>query len=263
MTMLGKRAMAMSAMVRRSRRRARVTRTWRSIRSGVERGGVGMAVAVRVVACLDVHDGRVTKGVNFLGNVDVGDPLELARRYDTELIDELVFYDITASAESRKSVVDLITATSDQIFIPFTVGGGVGEVDDFDRLLRAGADKISVNSGAIRNPSLISAAAQRFGSQCVVLSVDARRAPDLPSGFGVTSHGGRRDTGLDLIEWVREGQRLGAGEVVVNSMDADGTKAGFDQPMLRAVREGCSVPVVASGGGGAGGGFGGAGRGGA
>ena len=192
-----------------------------------------MAVAVRVVACLDVHDGRVTKGVNFLGNVDVGDPLELARRYDTELIDELVFYDITASAESRKSVVDLITATSDQIFIPFTVGGGVGEV---------------VNSGAIRTPSLISAAAQRFGSQCVVLSVDARRAPDLPSGFGVTSHGGRRDTGLDLIEWVREGQRLGAGEIVVNSMDADGTKAGFDLPMLRAVREVCSVPVVASGG---------------
>lgn len=207
-----------------------------------------MAVAVRVVACLDVHGGRVTKGVNFLGNVDVGDPLELAGKYDRELIDELVFYDITASAESRGSVIDLIGSTSDQIFIPLTVGGGVREVDDFDRLLRAGADKISVNSGAIQNPLLISTAAERFGSQCVVLSVDARRAPDAPSGFAVTSHGGRRETGLDLIEWVREGQRLGAGEIVVNSMDADGTKSGFDLPMLRAVREVCTVPVVASGG---------------
>src|SRR6266545_550135 len=189
-----------------------------------------MAVAVRVVACLDVHDGKVTKGVKFQGNVDVGDPLQLARKYDTELIDELVFYDITASAESRRSVVDLIQDTSDQIFIPFTVGGGVSEVEDFDRLLRAGADKISVNSGAIRDPSLI------------------RRAAHAPSGFEVTSHGGRRDTGLDLLEWVQEGQRLGAGEIVVNSMDADGTRSGFDLEMLSAVREVSSVPVVASGG---------------
>src|SRR6266511_4085100 len=157
-----------------------------------------MAVAVRVVACLDVHDGKVTKGVKFQGNVDVGDPLQLARKYDTELIDELVFYDITASAESRRSVVDLIQDTSDQIFIPFTVGG--------------------------------------------------RRAAHAPSGFEVTSHGGRRDTGLDLLEWVQEGQRLGAGEIVVNSMDADGTRSGFDLGMLSAVREVSSVPVVASGG---------------
>lgn len=207
-----------------------------------------MTVAVRVVACLDVHDGKVTKGVNFVGNVDVGDPLDLARKYDHELIDELVFYDITASADSRRSVVELIRATSDQIFIPFTVGGGVREVDDFDLLLRAGADKISVNSGAVANPSLISQASQRFGAQCVVLSVDARRAPQATSGFEVTSHGGRRATGLDLVEWVREGQRLGAGEIVVNSMDADGTRAGFDLEMLQAVRQVCTVPMVASGG---------------
>src|SRR3954453_11350128 len=149
-----------------------------------------MAVAVRVVACLDVHNGRVTKGVNFAGNVDVGDPLELARRYDAEVIDELVFYDITASSDSRASVVDLIGATADQVFIPFTVGGGVRAVSDFDRLLRAGADKISVNSGAVADPGVIRAGADRFGSQCVVLSVDARRAATAPSGFEVTSHGG-------------------------------------------------------------------------
>jgi imidazole glycerol-phosphate synthase subunit HisF len=207
-----------------------------------------MPVAIRVVACLDIRDGQVTKGVKFQHNIDVGDPLELARRYDAELIDELVFYDITASAESRGTVVDLIEATSDQVFIPFTAGGGVREVTDFDRLLRAGADKISVNSGAIADPSLIHRAARRFGSQCVVLSVDARRSPEAPSGFAVTSHGGRRGTGLDLIEWVRQGQRLGAGEIVVNSMDADGTRQGFDLQMLAAVREVSSVPVVASGG---------------
>jgi cyclase len=210
--------------------------------------GAVMTLAIRVVACLDVHDGRVTKGVNFGGNVEVGDPLELARAYDRDHIDELVFYDITASAESRRSVTDLIGATSDQVFIPFTVGGGVHAVDDFDRLLRAGADKVSVNSGAIADPSLISRAAQRFGSQCVVLSVDARRAAHASSGFEVTSHGGRRVTGLDLLEWVSEAQRLGAGEVVVNSMDADGTRAGFDLEMLRAVRGVCTVPMVASGG---------------
>jgi imidazole glycerol-phosphate synthase subunit HisF len=209
---------------------------------------VAVTVAVRVVACLDVHDGRVTKGVQFLNNIDVGDPLELARMYDTELIDELVFYDITASAESRRSVVDLIGATSDQVFIPFTVGGGVRRVQDFDTLLRAGADKISVNSGAIADPSLIREAANQFGAQCVVLSVDARRAGWAPSGFEVTSHGGRRSTDLDLIEWVQRGQQLGAGEIVVNSMDKDGTRSGFDLEMLEAVRAVSSVPVVASGG---------------
>jgi cyclase len=209
---------------------------------------VPVPVAIRVVACLDMRDGKVTKGVRFQNNVDVGDPLALARKYDVENIDELVFYDITASAESRGTVVDLIESTSDQVFIPFMAGGGVREVGDFDTLLRAGADKISVNSGAIADPSLIRRAADRFGSQCVVLSVDARRSPGAPSGFGVTSHGGRRDTGLDLIEWVREGQRLGAGELVINSMDADGTRAGFDLEMLAAVRAAATVPVVASGG---------------
>jgi len=210
-----------------------------------------MSLAVRVISCLDVHDGRVTKGVNFQGNVDVGDPLELAANYDADRIDELVFYDITASAESRSSVVDLIGRTSDQIFIPFTVGGGVRDVADFDILLRAGADKISVNSGAVERPELIKQAAIRFGSQCVVLSVDARRSPSAPSGFEVTSHGGRRDTGLDLIEWVRRGQAMGAGEIVVNSMDADGTRRGFDLDMIGAVRRNSSVPLVASGGAGA------------
>jgi cyclase len=197
---------------------------------------------------LDVHDGRVTKGVNFQGNVDVGDPLELAANYDADRIDELVFYDITASAESRGSVVDLIGRTSDQIFIPFTVGGGVRDVADFDILLRAGADKISVNSGAVERPELIRQAAMQFGSQCVVLSVDARRSPAAPSGFEVTSHGGRRNTGLDLIEWISRGQAMGAGEIVVNSMDADGTRRGFDLDMIDAVRRNSSVPLVASGG---------------
>jgi cyclase len=207
-----------------------------------------MAVAIRVISCLDVHDGRVTKGVKFQNNIDVGDPLALAGRYDDESVDELVFYDITASAESRRSVVDLIGATSDQIFIPFTVGGGVREVDDFNTLLRAGADKISVNSGAVADPLLIRRAADRFGSQCVVLSVDARRAATASSGFEVTTHGGRRSTELDLVAWVEQGQRLGAGEVVVNSMDADGTRDGFDVEMLAAVRAVCTVPMVASGG---------------
>ena len=195
-----------------------------------------------------MRDGKVTKGVRFQNNVDVGDPLALARKYDVENIDELVFYDITASAETRGTVVGLIESTSDQVFIPFTAGGGVREVDDFDTLLRAGADKISVNSGAVADPSLIRRAADRFGSQCVVLSVDARRSPQAPSGFGVTSHGGRRDTGLDLIEWVREGQRLGAGELVINSMDADGTRAGFDLELTRAVADRVPIPVIASGG---------------
>jgi len=175
----------------------------------------------------------------------------LAASYDADRIDELVFYDITASAESRGSVVDLIGRTSDQIFIPFTVGGGVRDVADFDVLLRAGADKISVNSGAVERPELIKQASIRFGSQCVVLSVDARRSPVAPSGFEVTSHGGRRDTGLDLVEWVRRGQGMGAGEIVINSMDADGTRRGFDLEMIEAVRRNSSVPLVASGGAGA------------
>jgi cyclase len=207
-----------------------------------------VTVAVRVVPCLDVDAGRVTKGVRFLGNVDVGDPVELARFYDREGADELVFYDITASSDERGTMYDVVRRTAEQVFIPLTVGGGVRTPDDVNALLRAGADKVSLNSAAVARPEVLHEAALRFGSQCVVLSVDARRAPNTPSGFGVTSHGGRRDTGLDLLEWVERGEGLGAGEIVVNSMDADGVKAGFDLEMVRAVRQRVRVPVVASGG---------------
>lgn len=210
-----------------------------------------MTVAVRVVPCLDVDGGRVTKGVRFLDNVDVGDPLELARFYDREGADELVFYDITASSDERATMYDVVRRTAEQVFIPLTVGGGVRTPDDVNALLRAGADKVSLNSAAVARPEVLHEAALRFGSQCVVLSVDARRSPDVPSGYAVTSHGGRRDTGLDLLEWVVRGERLGAGEIVVNSMDADGVKHGFDLEMVHAVRERVHLPVVASGGAGA------------
>jgi imidazole glycerol-phosphate synthase subunit HisF len=207
-----------------------------------------VSVAVRVVPCLDVDAGRVTKGVRFLANVDVGDPVELARFYDAEGADELVFYDITASSDERRTMYDVVTRTAEQVFIPLTVGGGVRTVADVNALLRAGADKVSLNSAAVARPQLLHEAALRFGSQCVVLSVDARRSADAPSGFAVTSHGGRRESGLDLLEWVSRGEQLGAGEIVVNSMDADGVKEGFDLEMVRAVRDRVSVPVVASGG---------------
>jgi cyclase len=210
-----------------------------------------VSVAVRVVPCLDVDAGRVTKGVRFLDNVDVGDPVELARFYDVEGADELVFYDITASSDERSTMYDVVRRTAEQVFIPLTVGGGVRTVEDINALLRAGADKVSLNSAAVARPDLLHEAALRFGSQCVVLSVDARRSADAASGFAVTSHGGRRDSGLDLLEWVTRGERLGAGEIVVNSMDADGVKQGFDLEMVRAVRANVGVPVVASGGAGA------------
>jgi imidazole glycerol-phosphate synthase subunit HisF len=210
-----------------------------------------VSVAVRVVPCLDVDAGRVTKGVRFLDNVDVGDPVELARFYDAEGADELVFYDITASSDERSTMYDVVRRTAEQVFIPLTVGGGVRTAEDINALLRAGADKVSLNSAAVARPELLSEAALRFGSQCVVLSVDARRSADAASGFAVTSHGGRRDSGLDLLEWVTRGERLGAGEIVVNSMDADGVKQGFDLAMVRAVRANVGVPVVASGGAGA------------
>jgi cyclase len=210
-----------------------------------------MTVAVRVIPCLDVDRGRVTKGVRFLDNVDVGDPVELARGYDAEGADELVFYDITASSESRETTYDVVRRTAEEVFIPLTVGGGVRTVDDIDRLLRAGADKVSLNSAAVARPEFLAEGAERFGSQCIVLSVDARSAEWSPSGFEVTTHGGRRAAGLDLVDWVRRGQELGAGEVVVNSMDADGTKDGYDLAMLGAVRAAVTVPVVASGGAGA------------
>jgi cyclase len=211
-----------------------------------------VTVAIRVIPCLDVADGRVTKGVNFVDNVDVGDPVELARAYDRQSADELVFYDITASADERAILLDVVRRTAEQVFIPLTVGGGVRTTEDIDRLLRAGADKVSLNTAAVARPEVLAEGARHFGSQCIVLSVDARRcpprAPSQPSGFEVTTHGGRRSAGLDLLEWVARGQELGAGEIVVNSMDADGTKSGFDLEMIAAVRETVSLPVVASGG---------------
>ena len=207
-----------------------------------------MSVAVRVIPCLDVDAGRVVKGVNFAGLRDAGDPVELARRYDAEGADELTFLDITASSGERATTYDVVRRTAEQVFIPLTVGGGIRSVEDVDRLLRAGADKVSVNTAAIARPEFLREAAHRFGSQCIVLSVDARRSGE---GFEVTTHGGRRGTGIDAVEWAARGQRLGAGEILLNSMDADGTRAGFDLDLIRAVRREVTVPVIASGGAGA------------
>ncbi|MGI5202717.1 imidazole glycerol phosphate synthase subunit HisF [Spirillospora sp. CA-108201] len=210
-----------------------------------------MTVAVRVIPCLDVDAGRVVKGVNFQNLRDAGDPVELARRYDAEGADELTFLDITASSADRSTTYDVVRRTAEQVFIPLTVGGGIRTVEDVDRLLRAGADKVSINTAAIARPEFLREAAHRFGSQCVVLSVDARRAAGTPSGFEVTTHGGREGTGIDAVGWARRGAELGVGEILLNSMDADGTKAGFDLEMLRLVREAVTVPVIASGGAGA------------
>jgi imidazole glycerol-phosphate synthase subunit HisF len=213
-----------------------------------------MTLAIRVIPCLDVDEGRVVKGVNFEGLRDAGDPVELAARYDLEGADELVFLDITASSGNRATMLDVVRRTAESVFIPLTVGGGVRTVEDFDRLLRAGADKVSVNTAAIADPQLLTDAGHRFGAQCVVLSVDARRCPpgtDTPSGFEVTTHGGRRGTGLDAVEWCARAQELGAGEILLNSMDADGTKAGFDLELIRAVRAAVTIPLIASGGAGA------------
>jgi imidazole glycerol-phosphate synthase subunit HisF len=214
-----------------------------------------MTVAIRVIPCLDVDGGRVVKGVNFLGLRDAGDPVELAAAYDAQGADELVFLDITASAHGRDTMLDVVARTADQVFIPLTVGGGVRGVDDVDRLLRAGADKVSLNTAAIARPQLLTEVAGRFGAQCVVVSVDARRRTPaagppgrLASGFEVTTHGGRRGTGLDAVEWARRATELGAGEVLLNSMDADGTRAGFDLELIAAVRAAVDVPVIASGG---------------
>jgi cyclase len=206
-----------------------------------------MPVAIRVIPCLDVDAGRVVKGVNFRDLRDAGDPVELAAAYDAEGADELVFLDITASSGDRQTMVDVVRRTADQVFIPLTVGGGVRSTGDVDRLLRAGADKVSLNTAAIGRPELLGEAAQRFGSQCVVLSVDARRLPGGGS-FEVTTHGGRRGTGIDAVAWAVRGAELGVGEILLNSMDADGTKAGFDLELIRAVRAVVDVPVIASGG---------------
>ena len=211
-----------------------------------------MTVAVRVVACLDVDAGRVVKGVNFRELRDAGDPVELARLYDEQGADELVFLDITASSGSRETTYDVVRRTAEQVFIPLTVGGGVRSPDDVDRLLRAGADKVGVNTAAIERPELLREISQRFGNQVLVLSVDARRVQDgaapTPSGFEVTTHGGRRGTGIDAVEWAVRGEELGIGEVLLNSMDADGTRDGYDVAMIEAVRARVGVPVIASGG---------------
>ncbi len=202
-------------------------------------------ITKRIIPCLDVKDGRVVKGVNFLGLNDVSDPVKLAQYYSESGADELVFYDITASAEGRSLFTDILTRVAETIFIPLTVGGGINGVDDFDRVLKCGADKVSVNSGAIRNPSIIKEAAKRYGDQCVVLSVDCKR---VNGQFRVFAKGGREDTGLDALDWIRRGVENGAGEIVLNSIDTDGVKQGFDLEMLSAVCDIVSVPVIASGG---------------
>lgn len=201
----------------------------------------------RIIPCLDVHAGRVVKGVNFVNLRDAGDPVEIAAAYDKAGADELVFLDITASSDNRNTVEDMVRRVAQTVFIPFTVGGGIRTVDDFKRILRAGADKISVNSAAIDNPELIKDAAVKFGSQCVVLAIDAKRRLD-GSGFNVYKHGGRIDTGIDAVSWAKRGCELGAGEILLTSMDCDGTKAGFDNELTKAVSEVVSVPVIASGG---------------
>jgi cyclase len=221
-----------------------------------------MTLAVRVIPCLDVDGGRVVKGVNFLGLRDAGDPVELAKVYDAEGADELTFLDISASHEGRATTMEIVSRTAEQVFIPLTVGGGVSSVEDVDRLLRAGADKVAVNTAAINRPELVSEIADRFGNQVLVLSVDARRVSTdstsgngstsgTPSGFEVTTHGGRNSAGLDAIEWAVRAAELGAGEILLNAMDADGTREGFDLDLIRLVRAEVSIPVIASGGAGA------------
>ena len=210
-----------------------------------------MTVAVRVIPCLDVDGGRVVKGVRFADLRDAGDPVELAAAYDREGADELTFLDITASSDQRETMYDVVRRTAEQVFIPLTVGGGVRSTQDVDRLLRAGADKVALNTAAVARPELLHEAALQFGAQCVVLSVDARRCAQTKSGFEVTTHGGRRGTGIDAVEWAGQAAALGAGEILLNSVDTDGTKNGFDLPLITAVRQAVHVPVIASGGAGA------------
>ncbi|MFC5999383.1 imidazole glycerol phosphate synthase subunit HisF [Quadrisphaera sp. GCM10027208] len=214
-----------------------------------------MTLAVRVIPCLDVDAGRVVKGVRFTGLRDAGDPVELARRYDAEGADELTFLDVTASSADRETTYDVVRRTAEQVFIPLTVGGGVRTVADVDRLLRAGADKVGVNTAAVARPDLVAEIADRFGSQVLVVSLDVRRRTDGGAGFEVTTHGGRTGTGIDAVEWAARVAELGAGEILLNSMDADGTQEGFDLELVRAVRAAVRVPVIASGGAGAAGHF--------
>lgn len=203
-------------------------------------------LAKRIIPCLDVKDGRVVKGVNFVGLRDAGDPVELAKHYNRQGADEIVFLDITATHEHRDTVAHVVERTAKEVFVPLTVGGGIRTLEDFQLLLRAGADKISVNSAAVKDKALISRAAERFGSQCVVVAIDAKAT--APGKWEVVTHGGRQFTGLDAVEWAKEAQALGAGEILLTSMDADGTKAGFDLPLTKAVTDAVSIPVIASGG---------------
>jgi len=206
-----------------------------------------MTLATRIIPCLDVAGGRVVKGVNFLNLKDAGDPVDLAKRYDQEGADELTFLDISASTEERKTTLDIVSLTAEQVFIPLTVGGGIRTASDVNDLLRAGADKVSINTAALLRPDLINEISDRFGNQVLVLSVDARRAP-TKSGFEVTTHGGSESAGIDALEWVTSAISRGVGEILLNSMDADGTKSGFDLEMIKAVRAISSVPIIASGG---------------
>lgn len=205
-------------------------------------------LAKRIIPCLDVNNGRVVKGINFVDLRDAGDPVEQARFYDAEGADELVFLDITATHEARQTVMAMARAVADQVFIPFTVGGGIRTVEDMRVILRSGADKISINSAAVRDPALVSAGAAEFGSQAIVVAIDARRRTDGGEGWEVFVSGGRAPTGLDAVEWAREVERLGAGEILLTSMDGDGTKAGYDIPLTRAIAEAVTIPVIASGG---------------
>jgi len=207
-----------------------------------------VTLAVRVIPCLDVDAGRVVKGINFQRLRDAGDPVELAKVYDAEGADELTFLDISASHEARATTMEIVSRTAEQVFIPLTVGGGVGSTDDVDRLLRAGADKVAVNTAAIHRPELVAEIADRFGNQVLVLSVDARRAAGTDSGFEVTTHGGRRSAGVDAVQWATRAADLGAGEILLNAMDADGTEEGFDLELIELVRRHVTIPVIASGG---------------
>ena len=210
-----------------------------------------MSVAIRIIPCLDVKDGRVVKGVNFRGLKDAGDPVELASRYDAQGADEITFLDVSASHEGRSTMLDVVSRTAEQVFVPLTVGGGVRSVNDVDQLLRAGADKVGINTAAITRPELLAEVAERFGNQVVVLSVDARRCPpgvSTASGYEVTTHGGRTSTGIDAVAWAVRGAELGAGEILLNSMDADGVTEGVDTEMIDAVRRQVRVPLIASGG---------------
>ena len=210
-----------------------------------------MSVAIRIIPCLDVKDGRVVKGVNFRGLKDAGDPVELASRYDAQGADEITFLDVSASHEGRSTMLEVVSRTAEQVFVPLTVGGGVRSVNDVDQLLRAGADKVGINTAAITRPELLAEVAERFGNQVVVLSVDARRCPpgvSTASGYEVTTHGGRTSTGIDALAWAVRGAELGAGEILLNSMDADGVTEGFDTEMIDTVRRQVRVPLIASGG---------------